>query len=209
MKISAPSSAADASAVPSVHAGVAVNVVLSEWAAAHGERLLAAAGALCGDRVEAEDLVQETFSEAMGALARFEGRSAPYTWLYGILRRRFLLHCRSRRRFLRWAALAGRPRVTGEMLKSRVFDDPAGEPVRDARLDEVAAVLRGLSAKHREVLHLRYVEGRKIAEIAVLVSASEGTVKSRLHHALRRVRSAIGRDADGSLDKAREKVHEL
>ncbi|MDD8024993.1 MAG: RNA polymerase sigma factor [Acidobacteriota bacterium] len=183
--------------------------LMAEWAAAYRVRLLAAAGALCGDRVEAEDLLQETFSEAMASLARFEGRSAPYTWLYGILRRRFLLHCRRRRRFLRWAAAAGRLPASESIAEPSMAVDAAGEAARDPRLEAVAKALRTLSVKHREILHLRYVEGRKIAEIAALVSASEGTVKSRLHHALRRVKSAIGRDENGSLVAAREKIHEL
>jgi RNA polymerase sigma-70 factor (ECF subfamily) len=201
MKISEPASAArPASADESV---------MAEWASAYRVRLLAAAWALCGDGVEAEDLMQETFSEAMGALARFQGRSAPYTWLYGILRRRFLLHYRRRRRFLRWAASAGRLPMAGDAAEPRAFVDPAGELARDPRLDAVAKALRGLSAKHSEVLHLRYVEGRKIAEIAALVSASEGTVKSRLHHALSRVKSAIGGQTEDALVEARENIHEL
>jgi RNA polymerase sigma-70 factor (ECF subfamily) len=183
--------------------------VLAEWAAAYRERLLAAAGALCGDRVEAEDLLQETFSEAAAALPRFEGRSAPYTWLYGILRHRFLLQCRRRRRFFRWAASAGRITAGAGERELGEAADRSSEVSCDPRLNEIAVALRGLSAKHREVLHLRYVEGRKIGEIARLVAASEGTVKSRLHHALRRVQSAVGRSPEPALTPAREKAHEL
>ncbi|MCX6560247.1 MAG: sigma-70 family RNA polymerase sigma factor [Candidatus Aminicenantes bacterium] len=175
---------------------------LAEWAAAYHARLLASALALCGDRVEAEELVQETLAEAVGSLARFEGRSAPYTWLYGILRRRFLLHCRRRRRFLRWASTAVR-------YSSECAAAPMVESGGDPRLASLRVALGGIPVKHREVLHLRYVEGRKIAEIAALISASEGTVKSRLHHALRRVKSAIVREADVPLVPDGEKTHEL
>ncbi len=204
MKIPAPSSS-----VPETGPVAAGSGVLAEWAATYRERLLAAAGALCGDRIEAEDLLQETFSEAAAALPRFEGRSAPYTWLYGILRRRFLLQCRRRRRFFRWAASAGRFASSAGERELPEADDRPTEAARDPRLNEIAAALRGLSPKHREVLHLRYVEGRKIAEIAHLVATSEGTVKSRLHHALRRVQSAVGRSTEPALAPAREKAHEL
>ena len=200
MKTSEPASAArPASADESI---------MAEWASAYRVRLLAAAWALCGDGVEAEDLIQETFSEAMGALARFEGRSAPYTWLYGILRRRFLLHCRRRRSFLRWAASAGRLPMVRGYGRSRARCSAGDRSGTRASMRSPHA-LRGLSMKHREVLHLRYVEGRKIAEIAALVSASEGTVKSRLHHALSRVKSAIGGQTEDSLVEARENIHEL
>ena len=194
------------SAVPTGEAGT---LVLAEWAAAHGSRLLSAARAFCGDGIEAEDLVQETFSEAAAGWARFEGRSAPYTWIYGILRRRFLLQCRRKRRFLHWASSAGRRSSSAEPADPPAPFDADPESARDRRLDLIAAAVRGQSAKHREVLHLRYVEGRTIAEIAALVAISEGTVKSRLHHALRRVQTVVGREAEPRLAPAREKAHEL
>lgn len=195
--------------IPAIPAGEAGTRALAEWAAAYGGRLLSAARALCWDGTEAEDLVQETFSEAAAGWARFEGRSAPYTWLYGILRRRFLLQCRRKRRFFHWASLAGRLSSASGAGEPSAAGEADSESVRDQRLDRIAAAVRGQSAKHREVLHLRYAEGRTIAEIAALVGVSAGTVKSRLHHALGRVQSAVGRETEPRSAPAREKAHEL
>ena len=56
----------------------------------HGERLFRSAMVLGGDRHWAEDLTQETLLEAWRSLQRFDGRCRFSTWLYGILRHRFL-----------------------------------------------------------------------------------------------------------------------
>ena len=57
----------------------------------------------------------------------------------------------------------------------------------DAR-EGLAAVLSGLSEGHREVLLLRFVDGLSLAEIADALELPLGTVKSRLHYALDRLR---------------------
>jgi len=178
--------------------------VLKEWASLYGSRLLRAAWILCGDRDAAQDLVQETFTEAMTSAARFEGRSSPYAWLYGILRRRFLLQCRKKRRFLRWLSLAGRTEAGARAEWRR--EEPAEE---NGGLDPLLAAVRQLPAKHREVVLLRYIESRKIADIAALLSVSEGTVKSRLHYALRRVKTSLRTEADAVVAPTVEKAHEM
>jgi RNA polymerase sigma-70 factor, ECF subfamily len=174
-------------------------LVFADLAAEHGDRLVKAAWFLCRDREEAEDLVQETFFEAIHAAVRFEGRSAPYTWLYGIMRRRFLLHCRKKRRFIRLIGLAGPSLRTSEKAESE----------RDERLDPMMRAVFLLPPKHREIILLRYIDGRKIAEIARMLSISEGTVKSRLHHALRRAKTAISLEEKAAIAPAAEKAHEL
>jgi RNA polymerase sigma-70 factor, ECF subfamily len=174
-------------------------LVFADLAAEHGDRLIKAGWFLCRDREEAEDLVQETFFEAIHAAARFEGRSAPYTWLYGIMRRRFLLHCRKKRRFSRWLGMAGPSLRT---LEKTEFE-------RDDRLDPMMRAVFLLPPKHREIILLRYIDGRKIAEVAGMLRISEGTVKSRLHHALRRAKAAISLEVEAANVPAAEKAHEL
>jgi RNA polymerase sigma-70 factor (ECF subfamily) len=174
-------------------------LAFAELAAEHGDRLIKAAWFLCRDREEAEDLVQETFFEAIHAAVRFEGRSAPYTWIYGIMRRRFLLHCRKKRRFSKWLGLAGPSLQTSEKAAAE----------RDERLDPMMRAVFSLPPKHREVLLLHYIDGRKIAEIAGMLRISEGTVKSRLHHALRRAKTAISLKGETSIAPVAEKAHEV
>jgi RNA polymerase sigma-70 factor (ECF subfamily) len=169
-------------------------------ASRYGARLHNAALALCRDHSDAQDLVQETFAEALRSAARFEGRSAPYTWLYGIMRRRFLQRCRKNRRFLRLIPVIGREAMTSQL--EEIDDD--GQST-----DPLLAIVMRLPVKQREILYLRYVEGRRITEISVLTGVAEGTVKSRLHHALRRLRAIIESDADLSGVPSVERANEL
>jgi len=52
----------------------------------YGTRLLRAAFLLCGNREDAEDVVQDTFLAFAKTLHRFRQESSIYTWLYGIMR---------------------------------------------------------------------------------------------------------------------------
>ena len=169
-------------------------------ASRHGERLYHAGLALCRDHSDAQDLVQETFAEALRSAPGFEGRSAPYTWLYGIMRRRFLQRYRKNARFLRILPFIGR-----EAQASR------SEEISEAgrSLDPLIAAVTRLPAKYREILFLRYIENRRIAEIAALTSVAEGTVKSRIHHALRRLRTAIESEPEFLELPDAERVDEL
>ncbi len=56
-----------------------------ELLSAHGDRLLRSAFLLCGREADAQDLVQETFLQALRAERRFRNQSSVYTWLHGIL----------------------------------------------------------------------------------------------------------------------------
>jgi RNA polymerase sigma-70 factor, ECF subfamily len=56
-----------------------------ELVVSHGDRLFRSACLLCGDRAEAQDLVQETLLQAVRSGPRFRGCSSVYTWLHGIL----------------------------------------------------------------------------------------------------------------------------
>src|SRR5712671_4045143 len=58
---------------------------IQELVETHGNRLLRSAFLLCGDEAEAQDILQDTFVQAMRSGHRFGGRSRIYTWLHSIL----------------------------------------------------------------------------------------------------------------------------
>jgi RNA polymerase sigma-70 factor (ECF subfamily) len=152
----------------------------------YGNRLLRAAFALCGNETEAQDLVQETFLQAIRSVDRFQGRSAVYTWLHSILINLTRHYHRDRKRI-----------VYDDDAASREISEPGENP---SELDAMAAssalwrALRRLSAAHREVIVLRYYENLKIHEIAAQLRISKGTVKSRLHYAIAEMENLLPRE---------------
>ena len=61
---------------------------------------------------------------------------------------------------------------------------------------EVEEALLNLSEYERELLHLKYFEDVKIKEIAVMWDTPEGTIKTRLHKALRSLREKFEEKGD-------------
>ena len=149
---------------------------VQEMVRAYGDRLLRSAFLLCGNETDAEDLVQETFVQAIRSAHRFRARSTLYTWLHAILLNLSRHYHRERRRLV-YDEEAGEREVV-ESAESPIGSDLE---VSTRSLEEA---LRRLSGPHREVLVLRFYEELKIGEIAARLGLSKGTVKSRLHYAL-------------------------
>lgn len=147
----------------------------------HAARLWRCALALGRDGHWAEDLAQETLVEAWKSLRRFDGRCQFSTWLYGVLRHRFLKGWR-RQQAAKHAASDGLGRMPSA----------ARAPERDAELSEdtnrIHQALADLPDEHRQVIELRFFAGAKLDEIAAALDCPIGTVKSRLHHGLEKLR---------------------
>lgn len=141
---------------------------------------------LCRDRQRAEDLVQETFLEVWKCLGRFDGRCKFSTWLFGILRNRLWKLIRKRSP----AVAADDEQELWQQLPS---DAPS--PPRLAEEAEEAAELRrvliALPQEHRLVVELRFFAGSSLEEIAAVLDVPLGTVKSRLHHGLEKLRRLL------------------
>jgi RNA polymerase sigma-70 factor (ECF subfamily) len=114
----------------------------------------------------ADDILQDTWLRATGALPLFRGESAFRTWLIGIA-----LNCYRERRRRQMAANDG-----GDALPERV-----GRNVGPAL--DITDILDSLSDRHREVLALHDIEGYTHEEIAEALGIEVGTSKSRLSRA--------------------------
>ena len=149
-------------------------------------RLIAQALAFCGDEHRAQDLVQETMIAAWKSLRRFDGSCRLFTWLYVIL-------LRQHRHSLGWFARR-LPLATLEQQAAAARHEPAanaadvGGGADSADAEMLRAMMAALPARHREVVRLRFYAGAGEAEIAAALGISAGTVKSRLHHALEKLR---------------------
>lgn len=149
---------------------------------------------MCGRADSAEDLVQETFLAAIKSLRSFKGKSSHYTWLYGIMLNKFRAWLRGKKGVVSLQDLA---RSEGESkgADELVADDAPGAFEQVSRRETariVRAAIQSLPTHHRSVLALRYLESMSYQEIAEALSCSLGTVKSRVHYALRRVGMELG-----------------
>jgi len=153
-------------------------------------RLLSQAIALCGDQTLAEDLVQETVAEAWKSRARFDGSCRLSTWLHAILLHRH-------HKALRYARLRPFFCLNAEARDEALARLQAmeGSPDEASELDERAVLVRrcvnALPAKQREVLVLRFFADASLEEIASATGVSLGTVKSRLFHALKKMKKTL------------------
>ena len=152
----------------------------------YGRRLFAHAFRLTGSADRAEDVVQNSLLAAWRATRSYRGDGSVLAWLLGIVRNQSLNAVR--RKVLPTTTLD----QAEEADLATVLPDAQFE-VRE-RQEAVRAALTRLSAQHREVLDLVFYQGLSLAETAQVCKCPVGTVKSRLHAAKARLRSAL----DGS-----------
>lgn len=138
------------------------------------------AAVILGDRLEAEDATHEAMLRAHRSWSSVRDPAAAGAWLDRIV----VNECRDRLRRRRVAKA-----ITAEAHRGTDLDGPAA----DVRTTERAALrdaLAELGPDHRLVVVLRYLVDLSIDDIAARTGAAPGTVKSRLHHALRQLRAA-------------------
>jgi RNA polymerase sigma-70 factor (ECF subfamily) len=155
-------------------------------------RLLRQAAALSNDPGTAEDLVSETRVRAWKNLARYNETCRLSTWLYAIL-----LHCHqeaARRARSRPISLARLPFLEARRLHEQLENNPASGPspataaAQNETVLQLNRCIEKLPEKHREIIQFRFFEDASLADIAAVLDCSVGTVKSRLSHALEKLR---------------------
>lgn len=145
--------------------------------------------ALLGAGPDAEDVVQEAFVKAYGALGRFRDGAAFRPWLLKIVVNETRnLHRAAGRRHAREREAWER---TMPLLATADTDDPVGAALSRERRTELVRGLAELSAGHRAVVTCRYLLDLDEAETATVLGWPRGTVKSRLHRALRRLEGML------------------
>ena len=153
-------------------------------------RLLCQAMALCGQASLAEDLAQDTLVEAWKCLRRYNEQCQFFTWLCAIMLNRYRNTVREKRP-LPFSAFREDDRREVEGSSGRLAD-PDSLPDEAAQRRERDALLRScieaLPAKQQQVILLRFYVDDSLGGIAAALGCSVGTVKSRLFHALDKLR---------------------
>jgi RNA polymerase sigma-70 factor (ECF subfamily) len=148
---------------------------------------------MTSNREDAEDLTQDVFVKAYEALPRFRGKSSFYTWIYRIAVNK-TINYRKKRNRNRALSLDS---FDQEIKTDDVYHDltTKGSPLRSISLSELQIklneALQNLSEKHRTVVVLHDMQGIPHEEIAQMVGASVGTVRSRLFYARRQMQSEL------------------
>jgi len=129
----------------------------------------------------AEDALQEVWLDVYRALPRLADPGALAAWLYRIARSAAYRALRRRRQ----------PHVPLE--EAQEAEAPAEDDAFSAEdAARIHAALEWLAPEHREVLVLRFLEDMSYDDVARVTGCALGTVKSRLYHAKRALRRALG-----------------
>jgi RNA polymerase sigma-70 factor, ECF subfamily len=174
----------DADLVARLRAGdrVAVELVY----VAHHAAIRGFARRLVGDAASAEDIVHETFVALPRAIRRFRGDGSLRAFLIGVAANHSRRHVRSAMRRRRATErLAAR-----EEVQPRVVDAAAALITRQMA-HRLWAALDELPIDQRVVFVLCEAEQRTSVEVAAIVGAPEGTVRTRLFHAKRKLRQML------------------
>jgi RNA polymerase sigma-70 factor, ECF subfamily len=150
----------------------------------HGDALFRFAYLMLGDADDAEDVVQEAFVRAYRSLSRFEMGRALRPWLLTIVSNLANNRRRSVRRYIAAVqrfVLAG-VETTGR-LEERTSEEWEAHTLWQA--------VRTLKSPEQEVIYMRFFLDLSEAEMASALQIPPGTVKSRLHRALGKLRGVV------------------
>lgn len=172
------------------------------WVDQYGDYLYTYAYRRIQDGAVAEDLVQETFLAALGARAKFQGRSSEKTWLTSILKHKLLDHYRKQYREV--------PHDDIELKADELdnlFDEKGHWKVGPAKwvanpqkqleqkqfMDALGHCLKTPPKRLSEAFTLRELDGMSTKEICKVLNVSETNLWVMLHRARIYIRDCIER----------------
>lgn len=156
----------------------------------------------------ADDLLQETFFQALRSLPDFRGESKLSTWLYSIAKNVALARYRKEKRrspleeeTLTRVAAQGDTAGTSPNGPPPTWD-PVEETTRNEEKELLHEALEMLSDNYREVIELRDLEELSTEETAERLDLTRVNVRVRLHRARKKLKSVLDEqfDADYRLD---------
>jgi len=136
-----------------------------------------------GDRMEAEDITQQVFLNAIKAISSFKWKGVPFSaWLFRIAHNQVVDYLRKKTK-----------RTTTPLEESLLTSDDDPQLIAEQRLDieRLIAATRNLTPPQQEVISLRFAGGLSIIQVAKVMGKSEGAVKALQHSAIVALRKAL------------------
>ena len=169
-------------------------MALEQLMRANNRRLFRTARSILRNDAEAEDAVQDGYVSAYRALAQFRGQSSLSTWLTRIVVNKALARLRGNQRS------SGEAQREDEERPAPLADTPEAMAIRKDLRRLIESSIDRLPESCRAVFMLRAVEGLSVAETAISLDQSEGSVKTALSRARAHLRASIGREIGAGID---------
>ena len=154
----------------------------------HERRMYAVALRMCGNPEDAQDCLQEAMLRIYRAIDGFKGQSSFSTWVYRITMNTCLDELRRRK---------NRPNTSLDGLYDAGWSpvDPGATPEKHALLGDMRRQLQAfvseLPEEMRAAVVLRDIQGYSYDEIATILNANVGTIKSRISRGREKLREKI------------------
>ena len=136
-----------------------------------------------GDKVEAEDMTQQVFLNALQSISSFKWKGIPFSaWLFRIAHNQVIDYLRKKAK-----------RATAPLEKSLASSDidPQLAAERKSEIEQLGLATRRLTETQREVIALRFAGELSVAEVAKVTGKSQGAVKALQHSAIVALRRAL------------------
>ena len=145
------------------------------------------------NHADADDVMQETFIKVYRSIHTFRRDAAFETWLYRIVVNEALnfVKRRERRRECTFETATEAEYEATARYRAQLANDPQAHAEKAELRQYVTEAVNSLPLKHRTVVILHEFEGLTHAEIASILNCSEGTVRSRLHYARKKLRTLL------------------
>jgi RNA polymerase sigma-70 factor (ECF subfamily) len=136
-----------------------------------------------GDQMEAEDITQQVFLNAIRAISSFKLKGIPFSaWLFRIAHNQVVDHLRKKTR---------RSVSSIDKVSLCADDDPTQTLGRKMDVERLNSATRKLTLAQQEVISLRFAGEMSIAEVAKVMGKSEGAIKALQHSAIVALRKVL------------------
>ncbi len=150
---------------------------------AHFDRIYRYVAVKIGDKMEAEDMTQQVFLNAIHSISSFKWKGTPFAaWLFRIAHNQVVDYVRRKKK--QPATLFDESLVSSDSNPQLIVE-------HSLNIEQMLLATRVLTEVQREVISLRFAAGLSIAEAAEIMGKSQGAIKSLQHSAIIALRKAL------------------